>query len=177
MLVLTRTRFRTGDRRLRQPEVLPPYSGLYYAQAFGRSCPQQKFTLPNVVQDDPELTNYVNSVLSQLYQGLVVDDEDCKPSATSPGYVELNQSPRSNHKHCKTFRCFGSFHAPRSRCKYPYLYISTTSKLHRFQWIFGGAFEIGGTSTCVPISRHRQRRSKPVSADMMVRMWSLGQLI
>ena|SRR6266702_607469 len=116
--VLTPARFRIGERRLRQPQAPPPYSGLHYVQQFGRSCPQQRFSLPRAVQKELEIAKAMNKVLGQLYQNLVPDDEDCKAYATSPGRVELRQSPRSNHKYCETFRCHVSIQAPRRRCKY-----------------------------------------------------------
>ncbi|KAI9452781.1 carotenoid ester lipase precursor [Lactarius psammicola] len=111
----------TGERRLRQPEATPPYSGLYYAQRFGRSCPQQKFSLPRAIRKELEIAQGVNRIMSQLYQNLVPDDEDCKAYASSPGRVELNQSPRPNHA-------------------------TSRSKLPVVVWIFGGGFMIGGPS-------------------------------
>jgi acetylcholinesterase len=65
----------TGDRRLRLPEPTPPYEGLYYVQAFGKSCPQQRLVLPNGL--DSQLVADIGSVVSVLYDGLTPADEDC----------------------------------------------------------------------------------------------------
>ncbi|KAH8982264.1 carotenoid ester lipase precursor [Lactarius akahatsu] len=100
----------TNERRLRQPEPLPPYEGLYYVQEYGKSCPQQRLDLPNGL--DSQLVKDVSSVVNVLLDKLTPQDEDCltinvvKPSSATP-----------------------------------------TSKLPVIFWIFGGGFEIGGTST------------------------------
>ncbi|KAI9454056.1 carotenoid ester lipase precursor [Lactarius psammicola] len=78
----------TNERRLRQPEPLPPYEGLYYVQEFGKSCPQQRLTLPNGL--DSQLIENIGSVVNVLYEGLTPADEDCltinvvKPSSATP---------------------------------------------------------------------------------------------
>ncbi|KAH9066827.1 carotenoid ester lipase precursor [Lactarius vividus] len=78
----------TNERRLRQPEPLPPYQGLYYVQEFGKSCPQQRLDLPNGL--DSQLVKDIGSVVNVLYENLTPADEDCltinvvKPSSATP---------------------------------------------------------------------------------------------
>ncbi|KAI0292408.1 carotenoid ester lipase precursor [Russula brevipes] len=78
----------TGDRRLRRPEPPPPYQGLHYAQAFGKSCPQQELTLPNGL--DSTLVKNIGKVVNNLYEGIAPADEDCltinvvKPTTATP---------------------------------------------------------------------------------------------
>ena len=81
---------RTGERRLRQPEPLPPYEGFYHVQAFGKSCPQQAVSLPDVIHDDPQLVQSFNNIVEKLYADLTPDDEDCKAHAMSPDLAQLN---------------------------------------------------------------------------------------
>ncbi len=81
---------RTGDRRLRQPEPLPSYEGYYHVQAYGKSCPQQGLTLPDVIHTEPQLVEAFNDIVNKLYSDLTPDDEDCKAHATPPDLVELN---------------------------------------------------------------------------------------
>ncbi|KAI0248236.1 carotenoid ester lipase precursor [Lactifluus subvellereus] len=64
-----------GDRRLRLPEPLPPYEGLYYVQEFGKSCPQQPMTLPNGL--DSRLVQSISTVVGRLYDDITPQDEDC----------------------------------------------------------------------------------------------------
>ncbi|KAH9051979.1 carotenoid ester lipase precursor [Lactarius vividus] len=81
----------TGDRRLRQPEPLPPYEGYYHVQAYGRSCPQQGITLPDVIHDEPQLVEAFDDIVNKLYSDLTPDDEDCltvnviNPAGATPG--------------------------------------------------------------------------------------------
>jgi hypothetical protein len=112
-------RFRIGDMRLRQPKALPPYRGLYYAQRFGNSCPQQKFSIPTVIRK-AEVRQSINNVLNLMYGGLVPDDEDCKAYVASPGRVELNYSPRPDHKCREAIICYTYIQAPCRRCEYWY---------------------------------------------------------
>ncbi|KAH9057408.1 Alpha/Beta hydrolase protein [Lactarius vividus] len=120
----------TGDRRLRQPEPLPPYEGYYHVQAYGRSCPQQGITLPDVIHDEPQLVEAFDDIVNKLYSDLTPDDEDCltvnviNPAGATPG------------------------------SKYPVLVVGDFlfSSLYGIQaiylqWIYGGGFEIGGPST------------------------------
>ncbi|KAH9966976.1 carotenoid ester lipase precursor [Lactifluus volemus] len=78
-----------GDLRLRQPQPLPPYQGVHYAQAFGKSCPQQPMTLPNGLKS--QVVKAVRRVVNRLYEGLTPADEDCltinvvKPTDADPG--------------------------------------------------------------------------------------------
>ncbi|KAH9026413.1 carotenoid ester lipase precursor [Lactarius hengduanensis] len=100
----------TSERRLRLPEPLPPYEGLYYVQEYGKSCPQQRLDLPNGM--DSQLVKDVSGLVNVLLNKLTPQDEDCltinvvKPSSATPA-----------------------------------------SKLPVIFWIFGGSFQIGGTST------------------------------
>ncbi|KAI0306653.1 Alpha/Beta hydrolase protein [Multifurca ochricompacta] len=79
----------TGQRRLRRPEPFPPYEGIYYAQKFGKSCPQQQLTLPNGLNS--QLIHDIGNVVGKLYDGITPDDEDCltinvvRPAGTRPG--------------------------------------------------------------------------------------------
>ena len=67
---------RTGDLRLRPPQPTRPYVGTHYVQAFGKSCPQQALTLPNV--GDGQLMKDVSKIVDKLYEGITPSDEDCK---------------------------------------------------------------------------------------------------
>ncbi|KAI9437416.1 Alpha/Beta hydrolase protein [Lactarius psammicola] len=67
----------TGERRLRQAEPLPPYEGYYHVQAYGKSCPQQGLTLPDVIHTEPQLVEAFNDIVNKLYSDLTPDDEDC----------------------------------------------------------------------------------------------------
>ncbi|KAH9167333.1 carotenoid ester lipase precursor [Lactarius sanguifluus] len=79
----------TNERRLRQPEPLPPYQGLHYVQEFGKSCPQQRLDLPNGL--DSQLVKNIGGVVNVLYENLTPADEDCltinvvKPSSATHG--------------------------------------------------------------------------------------------
>ncbi|KAH9172349.1 carotenoid ester lipase precursor [Lactarius sanguifluus] len=81
----------TGDRRLRQPQPLPPYEGYYHVQAYGKSCPQQGITLPDVIHDEPQVVEAFDDIVNKLYSDLTPDDEDCltvnviKPAGATPG--------------------------------------------------------------------------------------------
>lgn len=132
-----------GDLRLRQPKALPPYSDLYFAQRFGRSCPQQKFTIPTAIRREEDRQN-INNVLNLMYGRLVPDDEDCltinvvKPSFATP-----------------------------------------ISKLPVVVWIFGGAFQIGGTSTydgANVVSRSMDLGQPIIYVSMNYRLSALGFL-
>src|SRR6266404_7141156 len=72
---LQRRDHRTGERRLRPPEPHPPYEGIHYAQAYGKSCPQQELTLPNGL--DSTLVKNIGNVVNRLYEDLTPADEDC----------------------------------------------------------------------------------------------------
>lgn len=66
---------RTGSRRFRLPEPIPPYATSFSATAYGPSCPQQAIELPLVDGLAGEAVNYiVNSIFGQIFP----DDEDCK---------------------------------------------------------------------------------------------------
>ncbi|KAH9051980.1 carotenoid ester lipase precursor [Lactarius vividus] len=111
----------TGDRRLRQPEALPPYDGYnYVVQHYGNSCPQQAFTLPEVFNKVPQLGNVING----MYSDIMRDAEDCKAHAMSPSLAELTTSLRP---HCQ---CVKPADADPD-AKYPVLV-----------WIYGGGFEM-----------------------------------
>lgn len=87
------TSARTGDRRLRQPEALPPYDGYnYVVQHYGNSCPQQAFTLPEVFNKVPQLGNVING----MYSDIMRDAEDCKAHAMSPSLAELNHLSKAS---------------------------------------------------------------------------------
>ncbi|KAH8982277.1 carotenoid ester lipase precursor [Lactarius akahatsu] len=66
---------RTNERRLRIPEPVPPYEGLYYVQEYGKACPQQFLKLPNGL--DSELVYEVNKIVAQIYDTKSPSDEDC----------------------------------------------------------------------------------------------------
>ncbi|KAH9073429.1 carotenoid ester lipase precursor [Lactarius deliciosus] len=100
----------TNERRLKLPEPLPPYEGLYYAQEFGKSCPQQRLDLPNGL--DSQLVKDVSGLVNILLDQLTPQDEDC---------LTINVVKPSS--------------------------ATSASKLPVIFWIFGGGFEIGGTST------------------------------
>ncbi|KAI0265669.1 carotenoid ester lipase precursor [Gloeopeniophorella convolvens] len=65
----------TGRRRLSLPEPLEPYSGLQFAQKYGRSCPQQLMTLPDGL--DLQLVKDASEAVGRMYEGVTPDDEDC----------------------------------------------------------------------------------------------------
>ena len=72
---------RTGDRRLRRAEPLPPYDEYdYAAQKFGPSCPQQAFNLPISFPGSDRVVKHFN----QLYGDFMRDAEDCKAHPMSP---------------------------------------------------------------------------------------------
>ncbi|KAI9440698.1 carotenoid ester lipase precursor [Lactarius indigo] len=79
----------TNERRLRQPEPLPPYQGLYYVQEYGKSCSRQRLDLSNGL--DSRLVKDIAAVVNILYENLTPADEDClninvvKPSSATPG--------------------------------------------------------------------------------------------
>ena len=78
---------RTGDRRLRRAEPLPPYEEYNnIVQKFGNSCPQQAFTLPIPIGGSEKVVDTMN----RLYGGLMHDEEDCKAHAMSLDLEELN---------------------------------------------------------------------------------------
>ena len=112
--------------RLRQPEALPPYKGMYYAQSFGKSCPQQKFTIPSVVRRKRDRQD-ISDVLNLMYGGLVPDEEDCKAYVTFPARVELNSSPRPDHKRREAFKCHTFIQSPCRRCKYHHTFSCSMS--------------------------------------------------
>lgn len=66
-----------GSRRLRLPESLPPYEGIYDVHRFGPSCPQQRMVIP---QMDARLEKDVTNIVAMLYESVTVDNEDCKSS-------------------------------------------------------------------------------------------------
>ena len=67
--------YRTGNRRFRRPEPLPPYEGDHQAQDFGPSCPQQALIPPGQV--DGHLLQIINGVLDTIYKSEKSDSEDC----------------------------------------------------------------------------------------------------
>ena len=69
--------FSLGSRRLRLPESLPPYEGIYDVHRFGPSCPQQRMVIP---QMDARLEKDVTNIVAMLYESVTVDNEDCKSS-------------------------------------------------------------------------------------------------
>ena len=78
---------RTGDRRLRRAEPLPPYEKYNnVVQKYGNSCPQQAFTLPIPIGGSKKVVDTFN----RMYEGLMHDEEDCKAHAMSPDLAELN---------------------------------------------------------------------------------------
>ncbi|KAI0298095.1 carotenoid ester lipase precursor [Multifurca ochricompacta] len=78
-----------NDLRLRQPKPLPPYGGKYDAQVMGKSCAQQKMTLPNGL--DLKLVEELGIAVGRMVPFLAPEDEDCltinvvKPSNIGPG--------------------------------------------------------------------------------------------
>jgi hypothetical protein len=81
---------RTNERRLRAPEPVPPYEGLYNVQEFGKACPQQFLKLPNGL--DSRLVGEVNQVVDRMSVKQTPTDEDCKGHAIIPSRRELNVS-------------------------------------------------------------------------------------
>ena len=66
---------RTGDRRLRRAEPLPPYDEYdYTVQEFGNSCPQQAFSLPISFPGSDKVVKHFD----RLYGDFMRDAEDCK---------------------------------------------------------------------------------------------------
>jgi acetylcholinesterase len=149
-VVLKDSVHRRDERRLRLPEQVPPYKGLYYVQEFGNACPQHHLTLPNGL--DSELRKNINEVVARVYDRFMATDEDCKDHVILPNGRELNDS-RGLTINVVT----PASATPRSRL--PVLVVcifALTSRhdgsllLNTTQWIFGGGFQVGGTSTFVP---------------------------
>lgn len=67
-----------GNRRLRLPESLPPYEGIYDVHRFGPSCPQQRMVIPQGL--NTRLEKDVSNIIASLYEDVTVDNEDCKSS-------------------------------------------------------------------------------------------------
>ncbi|KAI9442989.1 Alpha/Beta hydrolase protein [Lactarius indigo] len=124
----------TNERRLRLPEPLPPYEGLYYVQEYGKSCPQQRLDLPNGL--DSKLVKDVSSVVNVLLDSLTPADEDCKGNAVLPIGRELIMLQGLTINVVKPSN------------------VKPGANLPVIFWIFGGGFEIGGTSTFVFVFRH-----------------------
>jgi len=64
-----------GNRRLRLPEPLPPYEGIYDVHRFGSSCPQQRMVIPQEL--NTRLQKDVSDIVAMLYEDVTVDNEDC----------------------------------------------------------------------------------------------------
>ncbi|KAI9454072.1 carotenoid ester lipase precursor [Lactarius psammicola] len=76
----------TDERRLRLPEPVPPYEGLYYVQDYGDACPQQLLKLPNGL--DSKLVHNVNQVVANMYDASRPTDEDCLTiNVVKPSYA------------------------------------------------------------------------------------------
>ncbi len=88
--VKDRRAHRTYGRRLRRPEPVPPYEGLYYVQDYSKSCPQQFLKLPNGL--DSQLVHNINKVVGGMYDAMRPTDEDCKEHVAFPSRRELNDS-------------------------------------------------------------------------------------
>ena len=71
--------FSVGNRRLRLPEPLPPYEGIYDVHIFGPSCPQQRLVIPQGL--NAQLQRAVRNIVGMLYEDVTVDNEDCKSSS------------------------------------------------------------------------------------------------
>ncbi|KAH9968418.1 Alpha/Beta hydrolase protein [Lactifluus volemus] len=65
----------TADLRLRLPQPLDPYEGIYQVNKFGSSCPQQRLVLPPGLK--PRLEKDINDIVSRLYEDVTPDSEDC----------------------------------------------------------------------------------------------------
>lgn len=63
------------NRRLRLPEPLPPYEGVYDVRRFGPSCPQQRMVIPQGL--GTRLEKDVSDIIARLYEDVTVDNEDC----------------------------------------------------------------------------------------------------
>lgn len=63
-----------GDRRFRQPEALPAYTGNYDSHQFGPSCPQN---LPINIPGNSFISAAANSILEQVWSVVGADSEDC----------------------------------------------------------------------------------------------------
>lgn len=70
--------FSLGDRRLRLPEPLPPYEGIYDVHRFGSSCPQQRMVIPQGL--NTRLEKDVSDIVAMMYEDVTEDNEDCKSS-------------------------------------------------------------------------------------------------
>ena len=104
-----------------------------------------------MIHTEPQLVEAFNDIVERLYSDLTPDDEDCKAHITPPDLVELNPFKGLTINVVKPADA-----SPGS--KYPVLVVGEfiLSSFYgiqatHFQWIFGGGFEIGGPSTCVPI--------------------------
>lgn len=76
----------TNERRLRLPEPVLPYEGLYYVQEYGKACPQQFLKLPNGL--DSELVQQVNKAVAQIYDAKSPSSEDCLTiNVVKPSYA------------------------------------------------------------------------------------------
>ncbi|KIO28124.1 hypothetical protein M407DRAFT_231060 [Tulasnella calospora MUT 4182] len=64
----------TGDRRLRQPEAHPAYTGTYDVHQFGPSCPQNP---PINFPGDSIISAAANAIFEQVWNVVGVDSEDC----------------------------------------------------------------------------------------------------
>jgi hypothetical protein len=85
-VVLTDCRaHRKDDHRLRPPQPVKPYQGLYYVQSYGNACPQQSLVLPNGL--DSILVNNINQVVTTMYDKLRPTDEDCECHVRPPPSV------------------------------------------------------------------------------------------
>jgi hypothetical protein len=109
---------RTGDRRLRRAEALPPYDEYdYTVQEYGNSCPQQAFTLPIPIAGSKRVVETFN----RLYGGLMHGAEDCKAHPMSPDICSITQTPLRSHRKCsEACRCHVRIQVTRSSCMWFY---------------------------------------------------------
>ncbi|KAG8978447.1 hypothetical protein FRC05_010692 [Tulasnella sp. 425] len=62
-----------GDRRFRQPEALPAYTGNYDSHQFGLSCPQNS---PITIPGSSFISAAANAILEQVFSVVGADSED-----------------------------------------------------------------------------------------------------
>ena len=109
---------RTGDRRLRRAEPFPPYDEYdYTVQEFGKSCPQQVFSLPiSFIGSDKVVKHF-----DRLYGDFMRDAEDCKAHPMSPDLCITQIYLRGLTVNVVKLACYVQIQLTRSSCKWLYI--------------------------------------------------------